>query len=184
MSDTTTDTMQELVAPAFRAALAAAIAQHLEPRRYPFPAPIVGDTTEIAVRLLTDREIDSGRIEAQRFCGRLKIDLDTDPDFLEREVQRQIVWRSVLEPFPGKDGKHPPLFPSDADVRELPATIVEALHRLYLEHQDRVSPLLSVSESSVDALVESIRSGGPVALSALDHDSLVRVAIALAKDRR
>lgn len=162
-----------------KAAITAVLDGQLEPLRYPFPYPLRdGGEVEISVRLLVDEEIDHARIEAQRYCARVKADLVADPDMLEREVQRQLVWRSILEPFKGKDG-WVPLFPNDSDVRKLPSTVVEALFRLYLEHQDRVSPMRSTS--SADELIDKIAKGGVVALSALDHQSLASVAVALAK---
>ncbi len=165
-----------------RGALDALMASQREPRRYPFPYPLVGGVEiEVAIRLLTDHEIDMARIEAQRYCARIKADLTIDPDLLEREVQRQMVWRSTLEPFPTNGSpEHPRLFQSDQDVRMLPAPVIESLHRLYLEHQDRVSPHRVLTDENIGALVELVRARGSIAFSQYDDAALVRICIALA----
>lgn len=166
-----------------REQIAVVLAKQFAPKLYPFPYPLLdGTDTQIAVKLLSDREIDFARIEAQRYCAREKIDLSADPDFLEREVQRQLVWRCVCEPIPEKEsGKYVPLFPSDGDVRDLPSTVVDSLFHLYLEHQDRTGTMRGVGADDVDGFVASVRKGGVYALSQLEHASLVRVAASLVK---
>lgn len=173
MSETTTnESVLEAVKKAVRA--------QLEPRPYPFPIPgIDGMPTTVMVQLLADGEIDDARIEAARYVTKRKVDLAIDPEFFDRETQRQIVWRSMLLPEQDEHG-HRRLFPSDVDVRQLPSTAIEALHRLYLDHQDAVAPMQVVTDEQIEATVEVVKKGGSLVISTLDHPSLVRLVIALA----
>lgn len=175
MDTNATQNLKDLVNQTIRAQLAVRI--------YPFPTSDP-NPPKIGVHLLTDREIDYARLEAGRYCVKQKVDLEADPEFLEREVQRQIVWRSVCDPeIVSEDGSGPsPLFLSDEDVRLLPSTVIECLHRLYLEHQDAISPLRTLTAERVPALVESIGKGDPHAFSNYDHESLVRIIRALAAE--
>lgn len=161
-----------------RAALAAHLAKQLAPRPYTFP----GTEIPIAVRLLPEGEVDYAKIEAQRYCIAQKADLSIDPEFFDREVQRQIVWRSVLEPVADKDGKNPPLYRSDKDVRALDTVTVEALFRLYLEHQERCSTTRQLDQQQIDLLAASVRSDPKAAaleFSRYEHETLVRLLVSL-----
>jgi len=160
-----------------KASIDAAIKARRAPASYPFPGI---DSATVLVRLLSDREIDLARIEAQRYATRSKADLTLDPEFLEREVQRQIVWRALLDPE-AREGGHVPLFPSDADLRELPAAVIEALFRLYLEHQDRTCPMQRIEADKIPELTAAIIANGSLALSQLEHGTLVRLAFSLAQ---
>lgn len=164
-----------------RDAVKARVRAQFEPRAYPFP--VFGELPPIVmVRLLSDDEIDNARIEAARYVTKRKIDLNIDPECFDREVQRQLVWRAVVLPEVelGEERRRP-LFPSDDDVRRLPSTVIEALHRLYLDHQDAIAPLERLDDAKLDALVATAEKGGALALSILDHPSVVRVALALAQ---
>jgi len=159
-----------------KASIDAAIKARRAPASYPFPGI---DGAVVLVRLLSDREIDLARIEAQRYATRSKADLSLDPEFLEREVQRQIVWRALLDPE-AREGGHVSLFPSDADLRELPAAVIEALFRLYLEHQDRTCPMQRIEADKIPELTAAIVAGGPTAISSIEPSGLVRLVLSLA----
>lgn len=175
-TDTTTTTNVDSQDP--RAQLRQRTADQLALTPYTFP----GTEIPIKVRLLAEREVDSAKIEAQRYARKLKADVELDPDFVDREVQRQIVWRSMFEPVLDANGKPHPLYLSDADVRELDTVTVEALFSLYLAHQESKSTLRQLTQEQVDAMAVSARAnptGARVELARLDHASLVRLAHSL-----
>lgn len=160
-----------------REALKKRLAAQLEPGDYTFP----GTDVPIKVRLLAEREVDFAKIEAQRFAKKLNADLEIDPDFLDREIQRQIVWRSTFEPI-AKEGKLVPLFPSDAEVRDLDTVTVESLYQLYIEHQERRSVMRYLTQEQVDKLAAALRSAPQsmsYELSRYDHGALVRLIVSL-----
>lgn len=150
------------------------------PTVYTFP-PLPGwdGSDRIGVRLLRDGEIDLCRAEAQRWCSRLKVDLALDPDLLERDVEREVVWRATsIADAKGDNGEPVPFFPSPADVRDMPAVIVRALFDLYLENHARMSPQRSYSAEQLTTLAQQMRAApGPTvtAVSQLDHGSLVNL---------
>lgn len=173
MSDATTT--PELDA---RAQLVNRAREQLSPGDYKFP----GTEVPIKVRLLTENDVDNAKIEAQRFVRKIKADLEIDPDFLDREVQRQIVWRSMFEPI-ASNGELVPLYASDKDVRGLDTVTLEALWNLYLEHQERKSTYRHLDQAVIDQLAETVRATPAAAafdLSRLDHPTLVRLVVSLA----
>lgn len=111
---------------------------------------------EIALRILVDSEIDDARLEAAAYCRKRGVDLEKDPDFLDREVERQIVWRAIYDVDTlGSENPHP-FFPSDGDVRGLDSTTVRALFEAYLAHQESLFPSIRLSEEEVADLVEAL----------------------------
>ncbi|MEQ8721041.1 MAG: hypothetical protein RID81_07175 [Sandaracinaceae bacterium] len=121
-------------------------------RRYPFPGL---EGVEVGIRILSDDDLDNARLEAQRYSRKVKADLEADPDFIARETERQIVWRSCVDP---EDTSAEPrrFFPSDADVRTLDSVTVRTLLDSYMEHQEYVYPWNELDESEVGALVEAL----------------------------
>jgi len=133
---------------------------------------------EIGIRALSDYEIDQAKLEAQRYCKRVGADIDMDPDFLEREKERQFVWRSVVEP----EEPHRPLFGSDEIVRKsLDSALVRAFFNAYIDVLDELTPVIRLTEEEVSELVDSMgKEHAPqaVALRHYAHDtlrSLVRI---------
>lgn len=150
----------------------------LEPKPYAYP----GTTAPIRVRLLPEGVIDDAKLEAQDYVKKRKADLSIDPEFFDREVQRQIVWKSVLRVDPDEDGQAVQLYPTDADVRALDSVTLEALWRLYLEHQETCSTMRQLAQDEVDELAKSARlspSSLRIQLSQIDHASLVRITMSV-----
>jgi len=145
-------------------------------RAYPLPfAPEV----QVGVRALADQEIDDARLEAQRYCESRGAKMEIDPDFLERESRRQMLWRALTDP---KDAERP-FFPSDKHVRQLDAELIRALFDLYLEHQVYVSPLRSLDEAGVRELAETLgkESTTRAFLADCDSDTLRGLCLTLAR---
>lgn len=138
----------------------------------------------VSVRALSDHEIDQGRLAAQAYCKSVRADIDLDPEFLEREKERQIVWRSIHDPDTGK-----PLFAAIEDVRKLDAALVRILFTAYLEVLDELNPLTTLSEEELKQLGEQLGKGrehpAPM-LRLFDADtlrSLVRIMAARLSER-
>lgn len=122
-------------------------------RRVPFPGS--EGRHHIGIRVLVDDEVDACRLAAVRYCKERGADLSADPEFLDREIQRQIVWRSTVDPDASGDDP-PAFFPSFKDVRKLDTVTVEALFNAYLEHQEWVSPIRTLTVEQVRELVDAL----------------------------
>jgi hypothetical protein len=152
--------------------------EQLAPHPYAYP----GTEIPIAVRLLPEREIDDAKLEAQRYVTKRKADLTIDPEFFDREVQRQIVWKAVVHREAGEEGKHAPVFPGDNDIRAVDTVTLEGLWRLYMENQERCATLRRLTEAQIDALAKEVRARPGAAtrqLSELEHATLVRLCVSL-----
>lgn len=161
--------------------IAAIIRGRREVRRIHF-APL---NCDIGIRALTEAEIDAARLEAAAYFTKAKASIELDPEFLDREVRRQLIWRSVLDPdAPGED--KPPFFPSDADVRKLDAAMVHLLFAAYLETQEEIVPSSTLSEEEVSALVEALgkEDTGERLLISYGPDTLRRCVRSLASHLR
>lgn len=156
----------------------------LRGRREVRPVPFPGaDGVRIGVRILVDEELDYARIEAQRYVKKLGVDLDVDPELLDREVERQVIWRAFVNV---ENPEHPAFFPSDRDVRSLDSVTVRALFNLYREHQEYVSPLIALDEGGQKALIDALGKGldPEVAFSAFDSNTLRRLCLSMASQLR
>lgn len=161
-----------------------AISAHTREQLKPRPAKYPGTDAPIFVRLLTDQEIDDAKLEAQRYIAKRKANVDIDPEYYDREVQRQIIWHAVLHGEPDDKGERAPVFAADSDVRKLSSVEIDGLWRLYLENQERSSVLRDLTDDQVRDLVESVaRNEREVTneLGLLDPASLVRLLVAVLK---
>lgn len=151
----------------------------LAPSNYVFP----GTTAPIGVRLLGERTIDDAKIEAARYCAKRKVDLDVDPDFFDRETQRQIVWKAIVQREGCDDEGVPlPFFESDEAVRQIDSVTLESLWRLYLEHQETKGTLRQLSPADVAELAKRVRTmpqSTVEQLSQFDHATLVRIVVSI-----
>lgn len=153
-------------------------------QRVPFPglgldAPMVG------IRLMRDSEMDAARLQASRDCKTAGVDLEVDPEALDRLTERQIIWRSFVDPECGDDDP-PPYFPSYRDVASLDAVLVRSLFRAYLEVQDFISPRGSLSDAEVQELVDALgkEPGATVLLDRFAHETLQHCVRSLASRLR
>lgn len=122
--------------------------------------------TFVGVRVLLDQEVDDARIEAQKYlqarCKKQGFDLksyiDADPDALDREHQRQTIWRAFVDP--DSDASNPaPFFPSDAMVRQLDSSTIQRLWEIYLDWLDVMDPRFRLNDEQLDELFEALKKG-------------------------
>ena len=117
----------------------------------------------VGVRILTEEEVDAARLDAVQYVNslakRARVDardmLSVDAELLDREIQRQLVQRSFLNPEKG-EGDYKPFFPAPQAVRQLDTTLQQTLFHVYLDHQNYVSPLRGMGEAEVRELAEAL----------------------------
>ncbi|GAG10967.1 unnamed protein product, partial [marine sediment metagenome] len=115
------------------------------------PFPDLKDV-EFGVRILTEEELDDSRLEAQKYVeGRaatLGLELArmllVDPELLDREIKRQIIFHATVNP--SVSDNPPPFFPEPGEIRKLDSVIVETLYQCYEDHQNFVDPLINLDE--------------------------------------
>ncbi len=149
------------------------------------------DEIKVAVRLLSDAELDDCRVQAlvdlekiaKKRQWELQLLVELDPDIYDRAVSRQIVWRSYhdSETVDGKEPKR--FFASYEYLSGLGSVEQEHLFALYLEHQQWVAPLRAGQAGEVDALVEAMGKApsAPGLLGSFEHATLVRLLISMAR---
>ena len=148
----------------------------------------------VAVRLLTDQEIDDCRLRAfaalKKGAEKNGWDVatltDVDPDLLARMQTREIIARAFLDSETIENEKPTTFFTSAEEVaREVDAPTVELLFTLYLEHQAFVAPLKGMNEEEVKGFAEALGKGQPASvLAAFDRNTLVRLCTSLASALR
>ena len=149
------------------ARVSAAILGSRAARTYTFPGTSIDDAIEVAVRVIPDGEIDSCRVAAQVHVLKLaktrgwKPDamVNLDPALLDRELERQIVFRAFIDsetigqPVPTR------FFESVDEVRKLDSVLLTTLVSLYIEHQEWTSGITDVDGEEVERLVEALGKG-------------------------
>gem|GEM_PF-5791473 len=125
---------------------------------------------KVAVRCLTEAELDGCRIGAQVEVRQMASQrgwtpeslVDVDISLIDTLTERQIVWRAFYDPETvDRDGVKPDqFFPSDSDVAGLDSPTRMRLYEAYLEHQDWVSPMRALDEQDVKELAEAIKKEG------------------------
>ena len=149
-------------------------------RVLPFPGD---DERTIGIRLLADQEIDNARLDALVHLSRHmpaipEMSLErlclVDPELLDREVQRQVIYKAFVNPDTIKNPEPEPFFADPDDVRGLDSVMVETLHQAYLNHQEYANPQSTLTDEQVDELVDTLgkEQSGPDILSLLDARSL------------
>ena len=133
-------------------------------RVYEFPG---AEGVEVAVRCLTEAEVDSCRVAAQTHVReqakkrgwKPEAMVEIDPHCFDRAIERAVVWRSMFdsETISGDDPGR--FFDSPKDVATLDSVTLTTLSSLYIEHQEWVSPLALLPQEEVDELVESMGKG-------------------------
>ncbi len=159
------------------------------------PLPGFGDDAElvmVGIRVLTDEEIDAARAEATQYVRNLaakyRLDvremLSVDAENLDREVNRQLVYRAFVNP--GGEGEPKLFFDGIGRVRQLDSVMQQTLFYMYLSHQDYVNPLRGLQEDDVAALVEGLKKTPETEalLGQYDARSLLRLALTLAAELR
>lgn len=123
---------------------------------------------EIGVQLLSERQIDLARFEAQMYleaqAKKVQLPLLTfvqiDPESLDREHQRQVILGAFIdadsEPELPPD-KRPQFFRNIEQVRSLDSVLTQQLWEIYVDWQDVVNPRISMTEEEVGELVTSLK---------------------------
>lgn len=141
------------------------------------------EVIEVGVRILLDDEIDDARLDAVQYVqGRAKarrLDLNAmlavDPEIVDREITRQLIFRAFVQPKEDLEKKdHLPFFPAPQAVRQLDSVMVETLFETYIDQQNYVNPLRTIDEDEARELVDALgkEHGAEVILSQYDAPSL------------
>jgi hypothetical protein len=122
-------------------------------RKYPFPGSAGSERgLEVGVKLLTDAELDSVRLQAATFAKKQHADLIIDPEFLDRAIHREVISRAFVDPAAPDE----PFFGSQNDVAELDNLTVRALFELYMLHQQALDPYAFCPPEEVEKLTEAL----------------------------
>lgn len=164
------------------------------PRTIPFPGAPLESGIVVAVRLLTEAELDHCRLNAQgklrTYCESKKWDpttaVDMDPAMMGRYVEREIVFLAFLDADTAADKEPKRFFPTMHDVEALDAATLTRLREAYDEHQDWTSPLARMSDEDVRGFVDVLgnASSVPAELQRFERSTLVRLCISLASRLR
>jgi hypothetical protein len=134
-----------------------------EVRMVPLPGFGDGELLMVGIRVLLEDEIDAARANATQYAkaiaAQYRLDvremLSIDAEVLDREVQRQLVYRAFLNA--DGDGEPKPFFDGIGRVRQLDTVMLQTLFNLYLDHQNYVSPLRGLDEDDVAGLVAALK---------------------------
>lgn len=153
--------------------------------RVAFPG---SDDIEIGVQLISEREIDLARFEAQTYLDRQakKVQLallefvQIDPESLDREHQRQVILRAFVDvdaPANLPPDKRVPFFPNIEAVRTLDSVMTQALWELYVDWQDTINPRVHLTEEEVSELIASLKEEptANILLAHFERDTLHRL---------
>lgn len=153
----------------------AALAGRRVVRRYPMPG---AEGVEVGVRLLSDAELDSVRLEAAEFVKKNKVETVIDPEFFDRAIHRETISRAFVDPDQPDDA----FFGSQKDVAELDSLTVRSLYELYIAHHQAMDPYLFCPEEDVERLVEQLGKSESSAglLSLYDAPTLRSFVLSLA----
>lgn len=159
-------------------------------RAYPFPGDTGDEPVRVAMRVLTESELDECRMAAQsELRDRAKTRgwapesmIDVDPELMQRATERHIIFRATydVDTIESKDPAR--FFATPAEVASLDSVTTTALAALYLEHQEWCSPLRQMSDEEIEELTAALgKSQMPeVFLGAFAPSTLRRFALSLA----
>lgn len=148
--------------------------------------------TKVAVRLLSELELDEARLEAQMALrGNAKArgwDAESmasiEPELLQRLIERQIIWLAFYDADTvDRAGRTPErFFPTPRDVGTLDSVTVTRLFTAYCEHQTWCAPFRSMSDEEVTSFVEALGKGqtAQALLEGYERSTLARLCISMA----
>jgi hypothetical protein len=96
--------------------------------------------------------------------------LSMDGEVLDREIQRQLVYRAFLNPDKG-EGDYKPFFAAPQAVRQLDSVMQQTLFHCYLDHQNYISPLRDMDEAEARELAEALGKGQKAAATLALYDA-------------
>lgn len=153
-----------------------------EVRVLPMPGMSEDSDVMVGVRVLTEEEIDACRAEAVQYINalakRYRLDgrdmLTVDGELLDREIERQLVFRAFVDPDKGEHADYQPFFKSPQGVRQLDSVMQRTLFHVYLDHQNYVSPLRGLADGEAEGLADALGKGqnAKVALGLFDAPTL------------
>lgn len=128
---------------------------------YPFPGL---EGVEVAIRVLTDYELDQCRLAAQKWvrdqCKRrgwkTEAAVEVDPQLLDRAIERELLWWACYDSETVSDDEPVRFFEKSLDVGKLDQTQIAALTSAYIERQQWTTPLLQADDEEVDELIEAL----------------------------
>jgi hypothetical protein len=138
-----------------------------EVRVLPMPGTEEGAGDTVGVRVLLEQEVDEARLEALQYVNgmakRYRLDardmLSIDGELLDREIERQLVFRAFVDPDKPAEGDYKHFFGAPQAVRQLDTVLQRTLFHLYIDHQNYVSPLRGLDETEVQELAEALGKG-------------------------
>jgi hypothetical protein len=150
--------------------------------KFMFPG---SDKIEIGVRLLSDEEIDTARFNSQFYlekrCKSIDMTLanfiQVDPEALDREHMRQILFLAIVDPDSNPDNPEG-FFGKDEEVRRLDSVMIQQLWEIYSDWQEVVNPRYKLTSDEVKELVDTIKKEqtAKVILAHFDRSTLTNLA--------
>lgn len=136
-------------------------------RVVPFPGVTDGQpAVMVGIRVLTGEEVDEARLDAVQYvqgkASARNIDpllmMQLDAEILDEDTKRALIYRAFVKPEPDpKTRDHAQHFGFVQTVRKLDTVLVNQLHQMYLEHQERVNPLIGdMSDEAVEELADAL----------------------------
>lgn len=135
-------------------------------RVVPFPAMPGASVANVGIRVLTGEEVDEARLDAVQYVQQRAqargIDpllmMQLDAEILDEDTKRALIYRAFVKPDPDpKTKEHATHFDFLESVRKLDTVMVNQLHQMYLEQQERVNPLLGdLSDDAVRELADAL----------------------------
>lgn len=132
-------------------AIKAALCGSQAMRRYPFPGHA---KTQVAVKLLTDAQLDGARLRAVETVKARKAEVLIDPDFLDRCIHREIIAAAFYDA--DESSKDVWFFADQDEVAQLDNHTVRALYELYMTHAQSMDPYAYCPPEEVEALSEQL----------------------------
>ena len=153
---------------------------------YPWPGK---PSVRVAMRVLTDGEVDDARLQAQvtlrdwskgRALDPVSV-VDIDPEHFTRQQMREVVFLATHDPDTTESLKPERFFLTPHDVRHLSTTEVQGLFDLYVQHQASVTPLREAGEEEVGELLEAMGKGPvvPALLADFERSTLLRLLLSM-----
>lgn len=120
---------------------------------------------QAGVRILLEEEIDECRLEATEWIKKkaaaIKLDpamlLSIDAELLDREIERQIIYRAFVDLEKKPDAHdYDPFFQAPQAIRQLDSVMVRTLFEIYSNHQQYVNPLKGLEPEEAKELAEAL----------------------------
>lgn len=155
---------------------------------YPMPGH---PEIQVAVRLLSDQEIDdarrAGQVSIREWARARSYDpttvVDIDPEAFTRATQREMIFAAFYDAATVGSAKPERFFLTPQEISSLGSNDVNALFELYSQHQQSVSPMRTAEAEEVEELERALGKGPlvPAHLGGFDRSTLIRLLLSTAK---